>query len=293
MSATIRNRWSRDRRRALAPTGTTEASRGPIRAATWRVFFAVGSLVCVPAQISRAAPPAPAPRHVSIAAAANLVYAVEALQVAFQERRAPVQVDVTIGASGSLVAQIRHGAPFDVLLSADLEYPRALIAAGDGEPGTLQTFATGRLVLWTMDASLPLEPIAAAVDSTRVRKIALAQPETAPYGRAAREALQRLGVWSHAQPKLVVGENVTQTAQFVETGNAEIGFVALSLVLSPRLRERGRWLEVPAALHAPLLHGAVLTRRGARNPAAAEFLDFLRSVPARAVLQRYGYAVPP
>lgn len=229
---------------------------------------------------------------VSVAAAANLVYALDELNAAFRQAEPEVALTSATGASGNLVAQIRHGAPYDVFLSADLDYPRALIASGDADAATLTLFATGRLVLWTTRPAVPLESIADTVRHPRVRTLALAHLETAPYGRAARETLEKLGAWADVQPKIVIGENITQTAQFVETGNADAGFVALSLVLSPKLADRGRWIEVPAELHAPLEQGAVITRHGSANPAAARYLAFLRSARAREIFQRFGYATP-
>ncbi|HZU76863.1 MAG TPA: molybdate ABC transporter substrate-binding protein, partial [Dehalococcoidia bacterium] len=151
---------------------------------------------------------------------------------------------------------------------------------------------TGRLVLWTKRADLPLTSLADAVRSPQVAKLALANPQTAPYGRAAEEAMKRLGVWADARPKLVVGENISQTLQFVDTGNADAGFVALSLLLSPKLRGTGRYVEVPPGLYGSLAHGGVLTKRGATNPGARRFLEFLASEPARKILTEFGYRVP-
>ena len=233
-----------------------------------------------------------AEEKVSVAAEANLVYALGGLNAEFASVSPDVRVITATGASGSLVAQIKHGAPFDVFLSADVDYPRALIASGQADAKSFTTFAIGRLVLWSMQADLDVKSIAATVRSPLVKKIAIANRDTAPYGRAAQQALGKLGVWADAQPKLVVGENITQTAQFVETGNADAGFVALSLVLSPNLKSRGHWVEVPAELYVPLAHGAVLTTRGAANPAARKYLEFLRSAAARKVLERFGYGVP-
>lgn len=230
--------------------------------------------------------------QVSIAAAANLVYALDALNAVFRQAAPEVSVTVATGASGNLVAQIKNGAPFDVFLSADLDYPRALMQGGRADARSLVTFATGRLVLWTTKPGVDLPSVVSVVRNPAVQKIAIANVDTAPYGRAAQQALEKLGAWAGAQPKLVIGENITQTAQFVETGNADTGFVALSLVLSPKLKDRGRWLEVDAGLHAPLEQGAVLTIRGAANPAAARYLAFLGSPAARKILQDYGYDVP-
>lgn len=234
---------------------------------------------------------------VSIAAASNLIYALDSLNAAFLEIENPkskienpTAITISTAASGTLVAQIKNGAPCDVFLSADLDYPQALMQSGHADAKSLTTFATGRLVLWTTRPDLALADIAATVRDPAVKKIAVANRDTAPYGRAALQALEHLGLSAVAQPKLVTGENITQTAQFVETGNADAGFVALSLVLSPRLRDRGRWLEVPADLHAPLAHGAVLTTRGAANPAARRYFEFLRSEPAKKILRASGYS---
>ena len=230
--------------------------------------------------------------QLSVAAAANLVYALDALNAAFKQSAPDVALTATTGASGSLVAQIKNGAPFDVFLSADLDYPQALIKAGQADAKSLTTFATGRLVLWTTKPGIDVSDLAAAVKNPAVQKLAVANPATAPYGRAALQALDHLGLTAVAQPKLVTGENITQTAQFVETGNADAGFVALSLVLSPKLKDKGRWTEVPATLYAPLDQGAVLTTRGVANPAAARYLAFLKGDSARKIFERYGYALP-
>lgn len=230
---------------------------------------------------------------VSIASAANLVYAVEALNAEFQNRAPDVTLTSTVGASGTLFAQMRNGAPFDVFLSADTEYPARVVSAGIGEAASLRTFATGRLALWTTRDDIELRDITAAVRSRAARKIAIAQPRIAPYGKAAEVALDHLGLLPEVRRKFVVGESIMQTAQFVETGNADLGFVALSLVLSPRLAGRGRWIEVPPALYAsvPLAHAAVLTKRGVHNAAARRYLDFLGSESAKSILREFGYLV--
>ncbi len=231
------------------------------------------------------------PATVSIAAAANFIYAVDALNAAFRQSHPNTRVISTSGASGSLFAQIRNGAPFDVFLSADTDFPARLVQAGLGDSSSLRVFATGRLAVWTSRRALDLNDVAAVVRDPSVRKIAIAQPQTAPYGHAANETLENLGVAAIARSKLVVGESVTQAAQFIETGNADLGFVALSLVLSPRLANQGRWVEVPPALYArvPLAHAVVLTRRGADNPAARQYLDFLGRDAAKKILSDFGY----
>jgi molybdate transport system substrate-binding protein len=254
-------------------------------------FISLFAFAAVLAGPARAAEPAPA-GSLSIAAAANLVYALDALDTEFNRGAPDVKVTTVTGASGNLVAQIRNGAPFDVFLSADLDFPKALISSGQAEAATMTTFAVGRLVLWTTRNDLDVSDIAAAIRNPRSHKVAIANVTTAPYGRAAKQALEKMGLWEDAQPKLVVGENISQTAQFVETGNADAGFVAMSLVLSPKLKDKGSWKEVPADLYGSLEQGAVITAHGATNAAAQEYLIFLRGPAARAILEKYGYGFP-
>ncbi|MEO6244673.1 MAG: molybdate ABC transporter substrate-binding protein [Opitutaceae bacterium] len=241
----------------------------------------------------RPLPGAPKPAAVTIAAASDLVFCLDALGAEFAKAKPAVALTVVTGSSGNFFAQIKNGAPFDVFLSADLRYPRDLITAGAADEKSLTPYAIGRLVLWTTRADLNPADLAAVVRDGRVTKFAIANPAHAPYGRAAQQALEKLGVWSAAQPKLVLGENIAQTAQFVQTGNADAGLVALSLVVAPPLRAVGRWAEIPATLHAPLEQGAVLTTRGIANPAAVRFLAFLRSTEARAIFDRFGFRLPP
>jgi molybdate transport system substrate-binding protein len=233
-----------------------------------------------------------AAEHVSVAAAANLVYALEVIDAAFARTTPEVAISVTTGASGNLFAQISHGAPFDIFLSADTEYPQRVVDTGHGDPATLRIFARGRLVLWSGKKPVGSSLAAALRDPMR-KKIALANPATAPYGRAAQQTLERLGLWSPLQPRLVFGESIAQVANFVDTGNADAGFVALSLLLAPHPRSKDMWCEVPEELHAPLDHACVLTTRGTANPAARRYLDFLRTDAARNILRQFGYDAPP
>jgi molybdate transport system substrate-binding protein len=177
-----------------------------------------------------------------------------------------------------------------------MDYPQKLIKAGGAEGSSLVTFAFGRLVLWTMQEGIDLTSINTAVRNPAVRKIAIANPRTAPYGRAAGRAaedvLAKLGLGRLVEGKIVYGENISQTAQFVSSGNAELGFVALSLVIAPNSKPRGRWLEVPPALYSPIAQGAVLTTRGAARPAARRYLHFLRSPAARSIFAGFGYGLP-
>jgi molybdate transport system substrate-binding protein len=240
------------------------------------------------------AAPLPAAAPVAVAAAANLAPVLGPLEAAFRAARPAVQLTLTVGASGSLHAQIRQGAPFDVLLAADVDYPRALVAAGDADPATFRVFARGRLVFWTLRGPLAGDDLRAALSGRPWATLALAQPRTAPYGRAAEAVLRELGFPPDAGTRLVLGETVAQAAQFVESGAAEAGFVALAAVLSPRLAGRGHWREVPADLHPGVVldHAAVLTRRGVARGEARAFLDFLDGPEARSILHRFGYATP-
>lgn len=232
-------------------------------------------------------------RTLSVAAAANLVYALEALNAEFRSEEPGLTLTSATGASGGLVAQISHGAPFDVFLSADRSYSDALIKAGQADAKTLKVFALGRLVLWTKREGISLSDVGSLVRSPLVRKLAIANADTAPYGRAAEQALKALGAWDDAAPKLVVGENISQAAQFVETGNADAGFVALSIVVSPNLKAKGRWVEVAANLYDPLEQCAVVTAHGASNPAAILYVAFLGGPAAQRILGEFGYGIPP
>jgi molybdate transport system substrate-binding protein len=262
-------------------------------------FFlvAVLAVATVPGSLASSAPESsgialPRGSQLSIAAAANLVYVLDDLHAALRTSEPNLALTVTIGASGSLVAQIQNGAPFDVFLSADLDHPQALVNAGHAVEESLMTFATGRLVVWTTRPDLKLDSVNALIQDASIRKIAIANSDTAPYGRAAKQALEHLRIWPEVQMKLIFGENITQTAQFVESGNADVGFVALSLVLSPKLSNRGQWIPVPADLYTPIAQGGVLTRKGAENAAAARYLEFLCSEEARQIFARFGYQVP-
>ena len=235
---------------------------------------------------------AQAENKVRIAAAANLAHVIEALTAEFQTANPDTKAETSLGASGSLVAQITHGAPFDVFLSADMDYPRALSANNQADAASLTPFAIGRLVLWTTNSQIKLIDPESALTDSHVRRIAIAHPDTAPYGSAALETLEKLNLTSKLRPKIVIGENVSQVAQFVASGNADLGFVALSLVLAPQLRDRGQWIEVPATWHTPIIQGAVITKKGTTNPKALLFLTFLQSPEARKIFARFGYHVP-
>jgi molybdate transport system substrate-binding protein len=219
-----------------------------------------------------------------VAVAAN--FAVPAKRIADEfAAKSGHKFTLSNGSTGKFYAQIKSGAPFDVLLSADEETPRRLEAEKFAVPGSRFTYAVGRLALWS--------PKAQSMDQETLRegrflRLAIANPRLAPYGAAAKETLQKLGLWDAVQPKLVQGENIAQAFQFVSSGNADLGFVALSQLRdSPRI-SGSHWL-VPERLHTPLRQDAALLRRGADNTAARAFLDYLKSGPARERIRSYGY----
>lgn len=225
-----------------------------------------------------------------IAAAADLKFCMDEVVAAFRNEHAGAQVDVSYGSSGNFAAQIREGAPFDIFFSADSEYPRRLVEDGF-TAGAPQPYAVGRIVLWsaTLDAArLTLADLARA----DIAKIAIANPRHAPYGRRAEQALRAAGVWDAVQRKLVFGENIAQTAQFVASGNAQVGVIAQSLALSPELAAKGGYHLIPESLHEPLLQAFVITKRAADDRLAHEFAAFVQAPAARRTLARYGFALP-
>lgn len=231
-------------------------------------------------------------QEIRIAAAADLKFAMADLAAQFQKQTG-TKVDATYGSSGNFFAQIQNGAPFDLFFSADIEYPRKLDSSGLGEPGTLYEYAVGRIVIWTPPDSqidVPKQGWKALLDP-RVQKIALANPEHAPYGRAAVAALRKAGIYEQVAAKLVYGENIAQAAQFVQSGNAQAGIVALSLAISPAMNGGRRW-EIPADMHPPIEQGAIVLKHASNKSAARSFLDFVKGPAGRATLAKYGFAFP-
>lgn len=225
---------------------------------------------------------------VQVAAAANLTAPMKAIAAGFQAATGH-RASVALGSTGKFYAQIRNGAPFEVLLAADDETPAKLEQEGFGVRGSRFTYATGHLVLWSADAAV-VDAQLAVLRQPPAGKMAIADPGTAPYGAAALEVLAKMGVRADWQPHLVQGENVGQAYQFVASGNARLGFVALSQVMADGRITRGSAWVVPADLHTPLKQDALLLPRGAANPAARALLEYLRSDAARDVLRGYGYS---
>lgn len=224
---------------------------------------------------------------VRVAVAANFTRPAEALADAFTAANGHTVV-LTTGSTGLLYAQIVHGAPFDVFLSADTARPARLVAEGHAVTGSTRTYAVGRLALWAPQ-SREGDPLV-RLRAGHYRRLALANPELAPYGTAARQVLTHLGLEAAVADRLVFGENVAQTHAFLATGNADLGFVSLAQLAGRP--PSGRHTVIPAAWHDPVRQDAVLLTRGAGNPAARAWLDFLASPAGQAILEEFGYEVP-
>ena len=231
-------------------------------------------------------------QEIRVAAAADLKFALDELDAQF-EKQTGRRLNVSYGSSGNFFAQIQNGAPFDVLLSADIEYPRKLEAAGLAEPGTLYEYAVGRIVIWMpADARADVAKLGwKALLEPGLERIAIANPEHAPYGRAAVAALRNAGVYEQVRRRLVYGENIAQAAQFVASGSAQAGILALSLAVSPPMRAGKRW-EIPADMHPPIEQGAIILKSAKDKEGARAFLAFLKSDAARKILESYGFVLP-
>ena len=225
--------------------------------------------------------------EVSVAVAANFTKAAEEIGTAFKARTGD-DVSFSFGASGVLYTQISQGAPFEVFLSADSKRPKLAVTDGFGVPGTVFTYAVGKVVLYAQ--ALDVSDGAAVLRANAFQYVAIADPKTAPYGVAGLEALAKLGLSEVLAPKLVTGENITQALQFVDSGNAELGFVALSQVIDKPASQVWR---VPAEDYSPILQDAVLLKPGEADAAAKAFLEFLKSDEAKAIIVKFGYEVGP
>ena len=234
-----------------------------------------------------------AEREINVAAAADLSAALQEIAANYQKRTGVV-VKLSFGASGALTQQIQNGAPFDVFFSADMDYPRQLIAGGQAESATLYRYAVGQLVLWVPKDS-PLDVEHKGMDvllDPSVKKISMANPQHAPYGRAAAAALKHYGLYEKVSDRLVLGENVSQAAQFVESGNAQAGFVALAHVTAPAMQSKGKYWLVPSEAHPPLDQGVILLSHSPHAEDAAAFLGFVKTEEAAGILRRYGFSSP-
>ncbi len=229
--------------------------------------------------------------ELTIAAAADLKYALDEIAGAFRAEHPNDKVDIIFGSSGKFHTQIQNGAPFDLFFSADIAYPRELRDKGLSATQP-KLYAIGRIVLWSLKPELAKLPLKSLPASPAIRKFAIANPDHAPYGRRAQEALQHEGVWEAMKPKLVMGENIAHTSQYVDSGAAEAGIIALSLVKGQALAGKGAWTLIPAEWHAPLEQAYVITTRAKANPLAAAFANYMETPAARVVMRRYGFVLP-
>lgn len=230
--------------------------------------------------------------EIAIAAASDLNFAIKDL-IAEYEKATGNHVKLSLGSSGNFYAQIQNGAPFDLYFSADIGYPKKLEEAGLTVPGSLYRYAIGRIVLWTnhtshRDVSKGLE----GLRDSAVKKIAIANPKHAPYGRAAVAAMEHYKVYDAAKDRLVLGENISQAAQFIESGACDVGIIALSLALAPTMKAAGTYWEIPGEAHPPLEQGAAILKSSKEQKTAQQFVEFMRSTRGQEIMHRYGFTAP-
>jgi molybdate transport system substrate-binding protein len=249
------------------------------------------NLIALPGFSASSAPTAG--REVTVAAAADLNSALTEIAASFKKRTG-ITVKLSFASSGALAQQIQNGAPFDLFFSADMDHPRQLADAGQAEALSLFRYAVGGLVLWVpADSPLDVEHKGMNVlADPAVKKIAIANPQYAPYGRAAVAAMKHVELYDQVSDRLVMGENVSQAAQLVESGKAQVGFVALAHVTSPAMQGKGRYWQIPAEAYPSLDQGLVIISRSRRKKQAAAFVEYIKSPESAKVLSRYGFTVP-
>lgn len=231
-------------------------------------------------------------KDIAIAAASDLNFAFKEL-VAEYEKATGNHVKLSLGSSGNFFSQIQNGAPFDLYFSADIGYPRKLEEAGLTVPGSLYRYAVGRIVMWTGNGTgIDVAKGFDVLRETTIKKIAIANPKHAPYGRAAIAAMEHFKVYDQVKERLVLGENISQAAQFIESGACDIGVIALSLALAPTMKARGTYWEVPAEAHPPLEQGAVILKSSMHHESAKQFLEFMKGSQGQEIMKRYGFTLP-
>jgi len=236
-------------------------------------------------QLSRA-------QEITVAAAADLQFAMQDVAARFQKETGKT-VEVTYGSSGNFFQQIQNGAPFDMFFSANLDYPKKLEAAGFTEPGSFYLYSNGNIVIWVKnDSKLDLKSGMQLLLDPSVKKIAVANPQHAPYGQAAVAAMQKANIYEKVKDKFVLGENISQTASFVVSGAADVGIVALSLALSPNMKDQGRYVEVPSGDYPPIAQACVILKSSKNKEVAGQFLSYFKSDAVAAILKSYGFDVP-
>jgi molybdate transport system substrate-binding protein len=232
-------------------------------------------------------------QEITVAAAADLQFAMQDIAEQFQNETGK-HVKLIFGSSGSFFQQIQNGAPFDMFFSADLSYAKKLEAAGLTEPGSYYQYAKGKIVIWVpKDSALDVSPGLKSLLNPKIKKIAVANPQHAPYGQAAVAAMQKEGIYDKVKDKFVLGENISQTASFVVSGSADVGIVALSLALSPSMRDKGRYVEIPTDEYPPIEQAGVILGSSKNKEAARQFLSFVKTPATGETFRRYGFEVPP
>ncbi|HVO64298.1 MAG TPA: molybdate ABC transporter substrate-binding protein [Terriglobales bacterium] len=233
-----------------------------------------------------------AAQQITVAAAADLQFAMQDIAARF-EKQTGKTVRVIYGSSGNFFQQIENGAPFDMFFSANLDFPQKLGAAGLADPSSFYSYARGRIAIWVPQQSkLDLSSGLRILLDPSVKKIAIANPQHAPYGQAAVAAMRKEGMYENVKDKLVLGENISQTASFVTTGAADVGIVALSLALSANMKDKGRYVEVPANEYPPIEQACVILSASKNKGLAEEFLAYIKTAGVADVLQRYGFDLP-
>lgn len=233
-----------------------------------------------------------AAQQITVAAAADLQFAMQEIASRFQKETGK-SVHLVFGSSGSFFQELQNGAPFDMFFSADLDYAKKLEAAGLTEPGTYYQYASGKIVIWIpSDSKLDLQSGLQVLLDPSIKKIAIANPQHAPYGKAAVAALERGKLYDKVQQKFVFGENISQTASFVMSGSADVGIVALSLALSPNMKDKGRYAEIPSGEYPPIEQACVVLGSSKNKETAVQFLAFIKTPAMADVLRAYGFNVP-
>lgn len=252
--------------------------------------FALDSLGClISVCILFAASPAHAEK-LFIAAAADLKYAMDEIVTSFKKEHADDEIEVVYGSAGKFFTQLQQDAPYDIFFSADIQYPVELSKKGLAS-SEVKPYAFGRIVLWGPGLDVSKINLKSLADPS-IKKIAIANPKHAPYGKRAEEALRMAGIWDKVESRLVFGENITQAAQFVQTGNAQIGIIALSIALGQELKKQGGYCLIPEDMHEPLEQAFIITKRAENNSLAKTFAGYMESQSVRAVMRKYGFILP-
>jgi molybdate transport system substrate-binding protein len=255
-------------------------------------LYLIGALVMIGLAAFCPLPPLVSAEELTVAAASDLNFAFKDL-VAEYEKKTGQHVKLTLGSSGNFFSQISNGAPFDLYFSADIRYPQKLEEAGHVVPGSLYRYAVGRIVLWAPTGSkVDVRKGLDALRDRSIQKIAIANPKHAPYGRAAVAAMEHFKVYEAVKDRLVLGENVSQAAQFIQSGACDTGIIALSLALAPSMKSAGTHWEIPSDAHPPLEQGAVILKKSTNHETAKKFLEFIKSPEGQEIMQRYGFTLP-